>query len=77
MLKTVTCSLLSICRAADKQGIRLQVAGRGNGPVPNVDVILRPVTLRPVPIGKCEVAIEGKTLAGQLFLSLLVAGALG
>ena len=66
MLKTVTCSFSTIKRAADEKGIKLSMAGQN----PEADVVLRRVTGR-------EVAVAARSLEGQLFLSLLICGAIG
>ena len=73
MLKTVTCALSTIKSAADKEGIKLTLAclpSEGNtiGSNLEADVVLRRVNSR-------EVAVQGRTMQGDLFLSLLVAGA--
>ena len=68
MIKTVTCSFSTIKRAADAHGIQL------SGPVlparAEADVVLHRVNA-------AEVAVRSRTLSGDLFLSLLVAGAVG
>jgi hypothetical protein len=63
MLKTVTCSLATVQRAATDQGIRVAQHNLDG----TADVLVRPVNDR-------EVAVHGRTLEGQLFLSLLVCG---
>ena len=72
-IKTVTCSFYTIKQAADLHGIQLSMACSGRSDWvsnPEADVILRRVR-------QGEVAVQGRTLAGDLFLSLLVTGAIG
>jgi hypothetical protein len=68
MLKTVTCGETAVLRAANAHGIRISFC-----PIPpgtfNADVHCAP-TGKPN-----ERALSSRTLAGELFLSLLVAGA--
>jgi hypothetical protein len=66
MLKTVTCSLATVSRVAADQGISVAQHNLDG----NADVLVRRVSDK-------EVAVHGRTLEGQLFLSLLVAGHFG
>ncbi len=66
MLKTVTCSLATVTRTAHDQGIRVAQHNLDG----NADVLVKQVNER-------EVAVHGRTLEGQLFLSLLVCGHFG
>jgi hypothetical protein len=73
MLKTVTCGRGAVARAAQQHHVVVLFAEAGDGtesrcPV-EADVVARPTA------HEGEVALLGKTLAGDLFLSLLVAGA--
>lgn len=76
MIKQVTCGLSTIKRAAEDKGIGLAVDGWYEyGDRGRVDHGTPDVHARTLPSG--ELAVEASTLAGQLFLSLLVCGAIG
>ena len=64
MARQVTCALSTIRRVATAQGIRLATHNLDH----DADVLVKPLNER-------EVAVHGRTLQGQLFLSLLVCGA--
>lgn len=66
MVKQVTCAPDTLTRAALRQGVSVAFS-RSSG---QEDVLALPVPGKPK-----EVALRGTTLQGQLFLSLLVAGA--
>lgn len=77
MLKQVTCGYHSLIRAASQKSVVVGFPGDG----PYVDVTAVPlrghrVSTDPSKDESGEYALQGKTLAGNLFLSLLVAGAL-
>lgn len=75
-IKQVTCALSTIKRAATAKGISLAVDGwYQDGDFGMVDSGTPDVSARTLPDG--VVAVRGGTLAGDLFLSLLVCGALG
>jgi|HubBroStandDraft_3_1064219.scaffolds.fasta_scaffold459561_2 hypothetical protein len=76
MVKQVTCSVGTIRRTASAQGISLAVDGwYQDGDQGKVDNGTPDVHAMTMPGG--AVAVRGHTLAGDLFLSLLVAGVLG
>jgi hypothetical protein len=66
MIKQVTCARVTVERVASAQGIKLSAPNT----IDDSDVLVRELS------GGREVALMGRTLAGDLFLSLLVAGAL-
>jgi hypothetical protein len=81
MLKTVTCALSTIRRAATDKGVSLAVDGWYESARPGevcdhgmVDAGTPDVHARTLKDG--TVAVRGGTLEGDLFLSLLVAGAI-
>lgn len=65
MIKQVTCALSTVQRAATAKGIRLATHNLDH----EADVLVRQLSER-------EVVVHGRTLAGKLFLSLMVAGGL-
>ncbi|MGH9920389.1 MAG: hypothetical protein ACRD6W_16165 [Nitrososphaerales archaeon] len=78
MLKTVTCGRGLLLRTARQKHIVVGEPGDG----PHVDVVATPlrghrVSADPAKDEPGEYALSGKTLAGDLFLSLLVCGAIG
>lgn len=74
-IKQVTCALSTIKRAASAKGISLAVDGwYQDGDFGRVDNGTPDVHARTMQNG--AVAVRGHTLQGDLFLSLLVAGAL-
>lgn len=77
MLKQVTVGYHALIRTASSQGILVGFPGDG----PHVDISASPlrghrVSADPSKDEPGEYAVRGVTLAGDLFLSLLVAGAL-
>ncbi len=64
MIKQVTCARSTVERAATAKGIRLASHNLDH----DADVLVRELQ-------QGGVVVHGRTLAGQLFLSLLVAGA--
>jgi hypothetical protein len=74
-IKQVTCALSTNKRAATAKGISLAIDGwYQDGDFGKVDNGTPDVSARTLPGG--VVAVRGATLAGDLFLSLLVSGAL-
>lgn len=74
-IKTVTCGLNTVKRAASAQGVSLAIDGwYQQGDFGHVDNGTPDVHAKTMPGG--VVAVRGASLAGDLFLSLLVAGAL-
>jgi hypothetical protein len=76
MVKTVTCGPGLLLRAAQNKGVSVAFAPRAGCPEGCCSVVHDDVVAHPTG-RKDEVVVRGQTLAGDLFLSLLVAGAIG